>query len=63
MKTYIIFQKEREKQMAVILDGKLLAQKIRQNVKVDVQILKEKGIYPKLAVIMVGDDRGFTNIC
>ena len=42
--------------MAEILDGKALAQKIRQELKSKVDLLKEKNIYPKLAVIMVGDD-------
>jgi len=42
--------------MAEILDGKALAKKIRENLKGEVELLKEKGIFPKLAVIMVGDD-------
>lgn len=42
--------------MAEILDGKMVAQRIRQNLKKNVEELKEKGITPKLAVIMVGDD-------
>ena len=42
--------------MATILDGKELAKKIRANLKVDVEELKKRGILPKLAVIMVGDD-------
>lgn len=42
--------------MAIILDGKALAKKVRENLKYEVDILKSKGIYPKLAVIMVGDD-------
>ena len=42
--------------MAEILDGKELAKKIRKNLKNEVQILKENGINPKLAVIMVGDN-------
>ena len=42
--------------MAVLLDGKLLAKKIRQNLKVDVEELKKQGLQPKLAVIMVGQD-------
>ena len=42
--------------MAIILDGKALAKKIRENLKYEVDTLKEKGIYPKLAVIMVGND-------
>lgn len=42
--------------MAVIMDGKQLAKKIRENLKVEVEELKSKGIIPKLAVIMVGND-------
>lgn len=42
--------------MAIILDGKELAKKIRVELKVKVDELKSKGINPKLAVIMVGDN-------
>lgn len=42
--------------MAVIINGKELAAKIRTNLKNDVEELKQKGIFPKLAVIMVGND-------
>lgn len=42
--------------MAIILDGKALAKKTREELKVKVDELKEKNIFPKLAVIMVGDD-------
>ena len=42
--------------MAVILDGKELAKKIRANLKIECDELKQKGIMPKLAVIMVGND-------
>ena len=40
-----------------IIDGKELAKKIRVNLKEEVIKLKEKGINPKLAVIMVGKDK------
>lgn len=43
--------------MAVIIDGKSLAKKIRMELKEEVDKLKEENIYPKLAVIMVGDDK------
>lgn len=43
--------------MAVIIDGKKLAQEIRANLKIKCEELKEKGINPRLAVIMVGDDK------
>ena len=39
-----------------IIDGKKLAKEIRENLKIKCDELKEKGINPKLAVIMVGDD-------
>lgn len=40
-----------------LIDGKELAQNIRANLKEEVDVLKSKGINPKLAVIMVGDDK------
>jgi len=43
--------------MAVIIDGKKLAQEIREDLKIKCDELKEKGINPKLAVIMVGDNK------
>lgn len=42
--------------MAVIIDGKQLAQKTRANLKIECEELKKQGIKPKLAVIMVGDN-------
>ena len=42
--------------MAIIIDGKNLAKKIRQELKEECDELKNNGINPKLAVIMVGDD-------
>lgn len=42
--------------MATIIDGKELSKKIRGQVKEEVEVLKSKGIKPKLAVIMVGED-------
>lgn len=44
--------------MAEIMNGKDLAKKVRKELKEEVKTLKEKGINPKLAVIMVGDDPG-----
>lgn len=43
--------------MAIIIDGKELAKKIRSELKNEVVELKNKGINPKLAVIMVGDNK------
>ena len=42
--------------MAVIIDGKELAKKVRSDLKIECENLKKKGIDPKFAVIMVGDD-------
>ena len=39
-----------------ILNGKEVSQKIKDDLKIEVDKLKEKGIFPKLAVIMVGND-------
>ena len=43
--------------MAQIINGKELAKNIRLNLKNEVNILKNNGITPKLAVIMVGNDK------
>ena len=43
--------------MATIIDGKALAKKIRLELKEKVKDLNNKNIYPKLVVIMVGDDK------
>ncbi len=42
--------------MAIIINGKELAAKVRADLKKEVDELKKQGIYPKLAVIMVGND-------
>ena len=42
--------------MANIIDGKLVSKKIREMISEDVAALKEQGIFPKLAVILVGND-------
>lgn len=41
----------------MIIDGKELAKKVRSNLKTEVAKLREKGIVPKLAVIMIGNDK------
>ena len=43
--------------MAELIDGKALAKKIRAELKLEVEKLKANGILPKLAVIMVGEDK------
>lgn len=42
--------------MAVILDGKAVSAKVREQLKQEVSQLDEQGITPGLAVVMVGDD-------
>lgn len=42
--------------MAMLLKGKEVSQRIKDEIKEEVQKLKEQGIYPGLAVIIVGDD-------
>ncbi|MDR1238530.1 MAG: bifunctional 5,10-methylenetetrahydrofolate dehydrogenase/5,10-methenyltetrahydrofolate cyclohydrolase [Treponema sp.] len=41
---------------AIVIDGKAAAQKIRAGVKVRAAALREKGVLPCLAVILVGED-------
>src|SRR5215471_11485590 len=41
---------------AVIMDGKALGTKIRESVKARSAALREKGIAPCLAVVLVGED-------
>lgn len=43
--------------MSIILDGKETAKKIREKLTKEVIELKKEGITPKLAVIMVGNDK------
>ena len=43
--------------MAQIIGGKMLSQKIRLKLKQETDNLKQVGIFPKLAVIMVGDNK------
>ena len=42
--------------MAQIIDGKLISQNLKDKVKIEVEKLKIEGVYPCLAVIIVGDD-------
>ncbi len=42
--------------MAAIIDGKAVAAKVKAEVAKEVQALKQNGIYPGLAVVIVGDD-------
>lgn len=40
-----------------LMDGKEVAKQVRINLKKEVDMLKELGVFPKLAVIMVGEDK------
>ena len=42
--------------MYKIIDGKLVSQSVKDGVKAEVEVLKEKGVEVTLAVIIVGDD-------
>ncbi len=42
--------------MTTLINGKETGQKIQQQIKLEVNALKNKGIEPCLAVILVGDD-------
>ncbi len=42
--------------MSIIIDGKKVAQQIREKLKTECEELKKEGILPKLAVIMIGDN-------
>jgi methylenetetrahydrofolate dehydrogenase (NADP+)/methenyltetrahydrofolate cyclohydrolase len=42
--------------MAVIIDGKAVAEKVREDVRIKAATLKETGIIPCLAVVLVGED-------
>ena len=42
--------------MEILLNGKEVSKKIKEDLKIEVDVLKEKGINPKLAVIMVGNN-------
>lgn len=42
--------------MATLIDGKLVSAKVRADVREETEFLKQKGVTPGLAVIIVGDD-------
>ena len=42
--------------MAVLIDGKLVSASVRAEIASEVSHLKQEGVLPKLAVILVGDD-------
>lgn len=43
---------------AIIIEGKEIAAKVREELKARVELLKQRGITPCLAVVLVGDDPG-----
>ena len=43
--------------MAELIDGKKVSAEVRKKLKVEVETLKKIGVNPKLAVIMVGEDK------
>ena len=42
--------------MVKIIDGKMIAERIRAGLKMEAEILKVKGIIPKLVVVLIGED-------
>lgn len=44
------------KKVATLIDGKKVASSIREEIKAEVAQLREQGVIPRLAVILVGDD-------
>jgi methylenetetrahydrofolate dehydrogenase (NADP+)/methenyltetrahydrofolate cyclohydrolase len=42
--------------LAVIMNGKTLAEKLKREISMRVKIMKERGVKPTLATILVGDD-------
>ena len=49
-------QMEENKMRATVIDGKLLAQQQKEKIRAEVSALKEQGIQPGLAVILVGEN-------
>ncbi len=52
----IIFRKRRETMGAVLMDGKAVSAKVKEDVAQEIAVLKDKGVSAKLAVVIVGDD-------
>ena len=42
--------------MAVLIDGKKVSKQVKEGVAKEAAALKEQGIFPGLAVVLVGDD-------
>ena len=47
--------------MAIILDGKATAKKVREEIKIKADELKSKCVFPKLAVISVGENNDYNH--
>ena len=52
----ILFRKRKENMGAVLMDGKAVSAKVKEEVAKSVKALNEQGIEAKLAVVIVGDD-------
>ena len=52
----IIFRNRRDRFGAMIIDGKMVSTKVKDEVKEEILALKDKGIKTTLAVVIVGDD-------
>ncbi len=52
----IIFRKRFDNMGAMLMDGKAVSQKVKEEVAESIKALNEKGIEAKLAVVIVGDD-------
>ena len=52
----IIFRNRRDTMGAILMDGKTVSTKVKEEVAKEITALKEQGIEAKLAVVIVGDD-------
>lgn len=56
METLLDYFKQERKEQMTIIDGKKTAANIKDELKIEVESLQEKGIHPTLAVVLVGED-------
>ena len=52
----ILFRKRKETMGAILMDGKAVSAKVKEQVAQEISVLNENGISAKLAVVIVGDD-------
>ena len=52
----IVFRNRKDRFGAMIIDGKMVSKKVKDEVAAEINALKEKGIKATLAVVIVGDD-------